>query len=242
MVQRNDPEISTPVDSLSEPVSTPGVLVAAAPSPAWNFNTTLALAGISSAKPTPRAECSPLQLVFAAGTGEKGLGLAGEPLSEALGAAIPGTTTYALPYDTSVEYDTTLVAAANSVQQYFASQSAACPDQKFVFGGYSKGAMVVHRTSLPDPIKSKVVALVMFGDPYLKYQTTEFENAWPIVNPKVNLQPGNTTISGANVASFCNSGDIICDLVGNAVEPHLAYGTDGSATKAASFVKGVYSG
>ncbi|CUA71517.1 hypothetical protein RSOLAG22IIIB_09650 [Rhizoctonia solani] len=180
-----------------------------------------------------RADCSPLHLIFAAGTGEEGLGLAGSPFSEALAAAIPGTTTYALPYNTSVEYDTTLVAAADSAQQYFANQSAACPDQKFVFGGYSKGAMVLHRTTLPSAIKSKQVALVVFGDPYLKYQTAEFEDAWPIDNPTVNLSPENETVSGANIASFCNVGDIICDLTGGEVPPHLAYGTDGSATKAA---------
>ncbi|CCO34928.1 Cutinase [Rhizoctonia solani AG-1 IB] len=206
-----------------------------------SFLTALVLAGLSSAKPTPRAECSALHLIFAAGTGEEGLGLAGTPFSEALAAAIPGTTTYALPYDTSVEYDTTLVAAANSVQQYFAAQSAACPNQKFAFGGYSKGAMVVHRTTLPDAIKSKITAVVVFGDPYLKYQTEEFESAWPINSAVVNLQPGNTTVAGETVASFCNTGDIICDLMGGEVEPHLAYGTDGSATKAAAFVKGVYS-
>ncbi|CAE6452708.1 unnamed protein product [Rhizoctonia solani] len=208
----------------------------------WSLLMVLALAGLSNANPTPRAECSALHLVFAAGTGEEGLGLAGGPFSEALSAAIPGTTTYNLSYNTSVEYDTTLVAAADSVQQYFATQSAACPNQKFVFGGYSKGAMVLHRTSLPSSIKSKQIALIVFGDPYLKYQTDEFESAWPIDNPAVNLQPGNTTITGANVASFCNSGDIICDLMGADVAPHLAYGTDGSATKAAVFVKGVYSG
>ncbi|KAJ1305641.1 hypothetical protein OPQ81_000638 [Rhizoctonia solani] len=207
----------------------------------WSLLATLALAGLSNATPARRADCSALQLVFASGTGEEGLGLAGAPFSEALAAAIPGTTTYALPYDTSVDYDATLVAAANSVQQYFAAQSAACPDQKFVFGGYSKGAMVLHRTSLPSSIKSKQIALVVFGDPYLKYQSEEYKNAWPINNPVVNSSPGNATVNGANVASFCNSGDIICDLMGGQVEPHLAYGTDGSASKAAQFVKGVYS-
>ncbi|CAE6485001.1 unnamed protein product [Rhizoctonia solani] len=207
----------------------------------WGLLATFALVGLSNATPMRRAECSALQLVFAAGTGEEGLGLAGGPFSEALAAAIPGTTTYALPYNTSVEYDTTLVDAANSVQQYFADQVAACPDQKFVFGGYSKGAMVVHRTSLPSTIKSKQVALVVFGDPYLKYQTGEYENSWPIDNPVVNLSPGSTTVAGANVGSFCNSGDIICDLMGGEVAPHLAYGTDGSASKAAEFVKGVFS-
>ncbi|KDN46694.1 hypothetical protein RSAG8_04074, partial [Rhizoctonia solani AG-8 WAC10335] len=189
---------------------------------------------------SPRAECSALQLVFAAGTGEEGLGLAGAPFSEALAAAIPGTTTYSLPYNTSVEYDTTLIAATESVQRYLADQSAVCPNQKFVFGGYSKGAMVLHRTSLPSSIKSKQIALVVFGDPYLKYLTEEYENTWPIDNPVVNLNPGNTTVAGANVASFCNVGDIICDLMGGEVAPHLAYGTDGSASKAAAFVKGVY--
>ncbi|CAE6516901.1 unnamed protein product [Rhizoctonia solani] len=199
----------------------------------WSLLTTLVLAGFTTANPMRRAECSALHLVFAAGTGEVGLGLAGTPFSDALATAIPGTTTYAISYDTSVEYNATLVTASESVQKHFVEQVAACPDQKFVFGGYSKGAMVLHRTSLPSAIKSKQIALVVFGDPYLKYQTTEHENAWPIDNPIVNLSPVNKTVSGANIASFCNVGDVICDLTGGEVGPHLAYGADGSASKAA---------
>ncbi|KAF8749756.1 Cutinase [Rhizoctonia solani] len=47
-----------------------------------------------------RHSCSNVQLVHAAGTTENGLGLVGAPLAKALASAIPGTTSYAIPYNT----------------------------------------------------------------------------------------------------------------------------------------------
>ena len=64
------------------------------------------------------------------------------------------------------------------------SQNKACPDQKFALVGYSQGAGVMHAALGPSPgvalpllsnrpkldttVLSKIVALVMFGDPGFK--------------------------------------------------------------------------
>jgi cutinase len=49
-------------------------------------------------------------------------------------------------------------------------QSSACPKQKFALVGYSQGAIVMRSAApkLPEALHSKIVALVMFGDPGLR--------------------------------------------------------------------------
>ncbi|KAG8691034.1 hypothetical protein FRC11_007362, partial [Ceratobasidium sp. 423] len=178
-----------------------------------------------SASAIPVAErqtsCSALQLVFLAGTNEEGLGLAGGPLSTNLTSAVPGTTTYSVPYDTSAEYIFTVSAGVNMTVEYITAQAARCPDQRFALGGYSKGAMVVHGMNLDSVHKTKVAAIVVFGDPY-----RGLSNDWPINSPVVNSDPRSGFTSSQNVASFCNGGDIVCHA-GLSVDDHLVYGTNG---------------
>ncbi|CAE6384151.1 unnamed protein product [Rhizoctonia solani] len=178
-----------------------------------------------------QTSCSALQLVFLAGTNEEGLGLAGGPLSTSLASAVSGTTTYSIPYDTSAEYGSTVTAGATLTVNYISAQAARCPNQRFALGGYSKGAMVIHSMSLSSTLKSKVAAIVVFGDPY-----RGINNNWPINSPVVNSAPRSGSTSSQNVASFCNSGDIVC-RGGLSVPAHLTYGTDGSTDIAASFIK-----
>ncbi|EUC62392.1 cutinase [Rhizoctonia solani AG-3 Rhs1AP] len=191
----------------------------------------LLLAVSALAAPTEfetRQSCSKSQLVFLAGTNEEGLGLAGDPLSKGLGS---GFTTYSVPYDTQAEYSTTITAGAKLVVNYITAQAARCPNQVFALGGYSKGAMVVHSTTLSAALKAKVKAIVVFGDPY-----RGSSNAWPINSPVVDSAPRDGSTASQNVASFCNSGDLFC-AGGSSIPAHLAYGTDGSTGVAATFIK-----
>jgi cutinase len=71
---------------------------------------------------------------------------------------------------------------ANDIVDRLSKQSAACPNQKFALVGYSQGASVARAASVRvDPaIYSKIVALVMFGDPGLKStQTIRRSPAFP---------------------------------------------------------------
>ncbi|KAG8713792.1 hypothetical protein FRC09_018330 [Ceratobasidium sp. 395] len=181
---------------------------------------------------TPRqASCTAQQLVFLAGTSESGLGSVGTALAKALGSSV---SAYPVPYDTRAEYVTTVAAGARTTEAYIAKQAAACPSQRFILGGYSKGALVVHQINLSSALKSKVASVNVFGDPALKNGGS---SAWPINSPSVDLTPKDGSTSSQNIASFCNSGDIFCDPRGNSLPAHLAYSTDGSATVAATFDK-----
>ncbi|KAJ1306230.1 hypothetical protein OPQ81_010936 [Rhizoctonia solani] len=198
-------------------------------------NTFIGLLFIVSVGATPltgrQTSCSTLQLVFLAGTNEEGLGLAGGPLSTNLTSAVPGTTTYSVPYDTSAEYGSTVTAGATMTVNYLTAQAASCPNQRFALGGYSKGAMVIHSISLSSTMKDKIAAIVVFGDPY-----RGLNNNWPIKSPVVNSNPRSGFTSSQNVASFCNGGDIVC-RAGLSIPDHLEYGTNGDTAVAASFIK-----
>ncbi|KAJ1306244.1 hypothetical protein OPQ81_010948 [Rhizoctonia solani] len=176
--------------------------------------------------------CSSVQLVHASGTTEVGLGIVGAPLARALATAFPGATSYSVPYSTVAEYLVTVQAGSTMTVNYLKQQSAKCPDQKFVLSGYSKGAMVMHGATLDDSLKSKVMGVIVFGDPLRSSRTA----AWPINSPSVNTSPRGGNTGSQNVASFCNNGDMFCNPPGTLM-PHLAYATDGSIQAAANFVK-----
>ncbi|KAG8819779.1 hypothetical protein FRC17_010337 [Serendipita sp. 399] len=179
-----------------------------------------------------RQSCSALRLVHVAGTTEIGLGIVGTPLSIALAAAVPGTTTQSITYDTTAEYVVTVAAGAAITASYITSQAARCPNQRFVLSGYSKGVMVLHSTILSSSLKSKVVAVLAFGDPQ-----RGLSSAWPISSPSVDLFPRDGSSRSQNIASFCNTGDLFCWRPGVSLPAHLAYATDGSIGVAANFVR-----
>ncbi|KAL1694290.1 cutinase [Schizophyllum commune] len=191
--------------------------------------TAVGLAGaLAMATPIVRQDCASVYLIHAAGTSESGLGAVGEPLSGNLTSALPSFSSVGLDYDTSVEYITTVAEGAQTLADLIASQASACPDQRFILSGYSKGAMVVHSSTadLTDELISKVCGIAVFGDPDDEKGVGAIyglADTWPIAEPQI----------GTNILEFCNEGDPICDG-GADIDAHLAYSSDGSVTQAAT--------
>lgn len=79
-----------------------------------------------------------------------------------------------------------------------------CPKTKVLLGGYSQGAMVVHKAA-SSLDADQVTAAVLFGDP-LKAQS-------------VGKVPDD------KVKEFCHQGDPVCLNGGNTMA-HLTYGSD----------------
>ncbi|KAL1697280.1 Alpha/Beta hydrolase protein [Schizophyllum commune] len=178
----------------------------------------------------PRAACAPVMLIHAPGTSQQGLDSVGEPLAAGLAREIPGLTSLGLPYNTSAEYLVTPAQGARLLADTLETQAVACPDQRFILSGYSKGAMVVHLASLDlsTEEKAKVCGVSVFGDPYDEdgiLGILGLDDDWPIQDPVV----------GGNVIEFCNKNDIFCDG-GLDVDAHRAYPTDGSVDKAVAFL------
>ncbi|CAE6486727.1 unnamed protein product [Rhizoctonia solani] len=153
--------------------------------------------------------------------------------------AFERTTSYGVPYNTSVEFNKTIQEGAALTANHLRDQADHCPNQRFVLSGLSKGAMVMHSTKLENDIKSKVLAVLVFGDPWRPIG--DFNNSWPIDSPLINLNPRNGTLNTENVISFCNVGDTICETGTadpNSIPlPHLVYPTDGSVGIAVAFVR-----
>ncbi|KAI4518789.1 alpha/beta-hydrolase [Schizophyllum commune Loenen D] len=189
--------------------------------------TAVGLAGaLAMASPIVRQDCASVYLIHAAGTSESGLGAVGEPLSGNLTSALPSFASVGL--DSSVEYITTVAEGAQTLADLIASQSSACPDQRFILSGYSKGAMVVHSSTadLTDDLISKVCGIAVFGDPDDKKGLGAIyglADTWPIAEPQI----------GTNILEFCNEGDPVCDG-GADIDAHLAYPSDGSVPQAAT--------
>ncbi|CAE6459719.1 unnamed protein product [Rhizoctonia solani] len=170
-----------------------------------------------------RHSCTSSQLVHVAGALGIGLGIVGTPLAAAL--AFSGVTAKSITY-------LTVARGVAQTEAYLRSQSAACPDQRFILSGYSNGALVLHALSLPSALQSKIASILVFGDP-----GRNLNLPWPIDNPSLNLSPKDGSSSEQNIASFCNIGDLACDIFRYGLLAHFAYPTDGSIGVAAAFAR-----
>jgi cutinase len=74
-------------------------------------------------------------------------------------------TYYNVVYPPSMGAQSPATGVADTIK-HMTQQSAACPNQKFVIGGYSQGAVVMHRAAvqLNPGIKARIIATATFGD------------------------------------------------------------------------------
>ncbi|MET0344336.1 MAG: cutinase family protein [Polyangiales bacterium] len=176
--------------------------------------------------------CSDVHVVFARGSGElPGLGIVGGPLVNSIKSKLRGqnVTSYAVNYLADVA-QTSAGAGATDTTNHITAKAAQCPETKFVVGGYSQGASVMDIAlgvpnflglgkALPENLRDRVVAVVLFGNPLaLTGGKVEKNATW-----------------GARTKEFCNLGDPVC-AAGVNVMAHITYGLDGSTDRAADFV------
>lgn len=202
----------------------------------------LAATGLATAAPAQAADCRDVELVFARGTSEPaGLGRVGRALSDQLAASLGGRTfaTYAVNYPASYDF---LAAAdgATDATNRIAAVSQACPDTRFVLGGYSQGAAVVDMLlgipplgnkvgdvgsapPMPQSLASKVAAVAVFGNP-----ATKFGNPASVALPPF----------AGKVIDLCNPGDPICSQGRNPLA-HVSYEKTDLVSQAVGFVSGL---
>ncbi|MFE3544671.1 cutinase family protein [Nocardia sp. NPDC059177] len=125
--------------------------------------------------------CATLDVVVARGTSEPGyLGSAiGDPLYAVLSTQLPvDTTAHRVEYPADLLVPSSVGDGTRAMTTHLLSQAAACPEQRFVLVGYSQGAAVTHGVLgspamlvlpgmwvLPAELSSRVVAVLLFGDP-----------------------------------------------------------------------------
>lgn len=160
--------------------------------------------------------CADLEIIFARGTTEaQGLGIVGSPLVQNVQKLVSSTTSYAVVYPASEDFVNGPTTGATDAENRLKSRTSACPNMKFVLGGYSQGAMVVHDVKVSSDIQSKIVAIAVFGDPY-----RTLNEAFPIDDQ-------------SNVYADCATGDPVCEN-GSDVTAHLSYASD--TQTAANFI------
>jgi cutinase len=118
---------------------------------------------------------------------------------------------------------------------HFQRQVKACPDQKYVFSGYSQGAVVMHRAAVKmdkSLLKERVIATVTFGDG--GQQATK---ARPVYNSPVGPIPVWPSELDGRIKFNCAKGDLTCTPGGKSTLAHMTYGTGSYISSSASYVQ-----
>ncbi|RLN50842.1 hypothetical protein BBJ29_003559 [Phytophthora kernoviae] len=172
-----------------------------------------------------QVQCTDVHIVFARGSGEmQGLGIYGEPLVSDITSNLPGMTvsSYAVNYLASMD-QLSAGSGATDMMNQVVSVAQQCPDTVFVLGGYSQGASVTDISigiqtmlgsgnTIPDPLSSRIMAIVTFGNPLKLFGQT--------------IKSAISTY-GSRAIEFCNLGDPVC-ANGFDGMAHLTYPTDGN--------------
>lgn len=184
--------------------------------------------------------CADVEVVFARGTGEaQGLGVLGTPLVSAIRSALPGVsvTSYAVVYAAEAS-QASAGPGATDMTRHVTSVAAACPNTRFVLGGYSQGATVTDiaigitgvgstaGSAIPAELAPRVAAVVVYGNPLGMMRRT-IAAASPTYGPKAK--------------EFCNTGDPVCGA-GSNMAAHLTYRTNGTVDEGARFAAGKIKG
>ncbi|QDS72374.1 hypothetical protein FKW77_008370 [Venturia effusa] len=121
----------------------------------------------------------------------------------------------------------TTTAAIGEATKMFKLADSKCPKSVIVFGGYSQGTAVMHSavSALPAPLKTKVLAGVLFGDTRNKQDKGQVPNY-----PK------------DQVMIFCDQGDGVCGGALRVTSAHMVYIRNGDGPKAVAFLKGKLDG
>jgi len=191
--------------------------------------------GLWSAPTASAATCTDVEVVFARGSGEApGTGMVGGPFISSLTSRLAGRSVgqYAVNY--LADYaQTSAGSGATDLTNHVVSQAAACPNTRFVLGGYSQGASVVdiaigmnttlgRGSVIPASLSGRIGAIAVFGNPSR------------LTGQRIDVNGG---VYASKAIDDCNFGDPVCGGGVNTLA-HLTYGVDGSATAAATFAAG----
>jgi cutinase len=169
-------------------------------------------AGLLTAPSASADPCNDVEVVFARGTSEPaGIGRVGQALVDALTPLVGGKTvgSYGVVYPATYDF-LTAADGAGDATNFISATSSACPNTKFVLGGYSQGAAVVDMLAgipplgnkigevgsappLPASLDPRVAAVAVFGNPSAKFSI-------PITN----------SVFGGRAIDLCADGDPIC--------------------------------
>jgi cutinase len=182
--------------------------------------------GGGGAAPAPGGGCTAVEVLAARGTTEPQSGsfiMGG--LSNGIAQRTQGNV-YQVRYPAVADFVNGPNQGAADALARLNARAAACPNQKYVLNGYSQGAMVmtVLMGRIPANLQSRVVAAVLYGNPYYKSSSP---SAAGTAKGRAN---GIVPIAGIPAAfanktrDYCNAGDPVCGGGANFMA-HVGYGT-----------------
>lgn len=190
---------------------------------------------VSSPAPAASAEpCPDVEVVYARGTGEEGLGSTGQAFVDALRPRIGSQSMgiYSVNYPASEEWATG-VDGVRDAGAHVNSMAAACPKTKMVLSGFSQGAAVmgfvtssrvpdgVDPATVPKPLDPAVAehvsSVVLFGTPNTR--AMEF-----LGQPQVAIGP----LYQAKTLKICAPDDPVCSQ-GMNFAAHNSYADDAAS-------------
>jgi cutinase len=174
--------------------------------------------------------CPDVQVVFARGTGEAGIGEVGQTFVDSLKSRVTGRSieVYPVNYPASAGFAVSSKQGADDTSAHVQSMVAGCPNTRMVLGGYSQGAGVIDwaSTLMPSQVADHVAAVALFGNPSSLIATT-LSGGYPPISP----------LYSAKTIDLCAPGDPTCSIGLNALA-HGTYVESGMTTQAATFVAG----
>ena len=198
---------------------------------------------LSGSAPAASAQpCPDVQVLFARGTTEEGLGPTGQVFVNSLRGRI-GTksmTVYPVVYPATMEFRTALDGISDASNQV-RSTAANCPNTRMVLGGFSQGAAVMGFVTanvipdgapegvpnpMPPDIADHVAAVALFGKP-----NDRFMHA--INKPVITVGP----LYADKTIDLCVPDDPICSS-GTDFNAHTRYEEMGMVDQAATFTAG----
>ena len=182
--------------------------------------------------PSAAAACSPIEVVWARGTGQPpGLGREGSAFVSAFKNQVSSSVgVYAVDYPASDDFFQAAV-GANDASTHVQGTVANCPATKIVLGGYSQGAGVIDAITtaanplfgfdnpMPPEVADHVAAVAVFGNPSTK-----------LGQPLTILSP----LYGSKAIDLCNGADPVCSP-GDDTAAHSLYVQSGLIEQGAVF-------
>jgi cutinase len=189
---------------------------------------------IASARPCPDVE-----VVFARGTTEEGLGSTGQAFVDSLRARVGPRSVGVYPVDYPATTDfPTAVDGITDASAHVRSTAANCPNTQMVFGGFSQGAAVMGFVTanvipdgapegvpnpMPPDVANHVAAVALFGKPNDRFMRA-------INQPSIAVGP----LYSAKTIDLCVPNDPVCSS-GTDFNAHTQYEDTGMVEQAATF-------
>ncbi|KAF9465875.1 cutinase [Collybia nuda] len=198
------------------------------------------LAGVvASPVAAPSSGCADVHIITArASTEAPGEGIIGTVVGNVVTRSAQTVSRESVDYPAVLfPYDPSEQAGVTAMTALLARKTSACPNTKIVLMGYSQGAQVSGDVlQARAPGTNKVVAVVLMGDPAHVHGESFQKGTANQLNGLFPRTPGALEAFSAQLASYCDVGDLFC-ASGTSTAIHLGYVTE-YGTAATNFVLG----